>query len=267
MSNTRPSDSSSCTHPTAHFAHNATARGHPFRFRFISDSAVAGTTVGRPGAGQRLLQQREAKWDSLAATRDRESRSTGEVCGLTDYPVSPIFSETLAWDALGDTIAFSTGDFAIDVLAPGASRITLSRDTVRRTTTPALAAREVGEGQTVQIIGRKPCLVPAEMILEVAEIAEEVPAYEAITLAPNGFVWATRDMLIDEPAVADLYHMDHGFLRTVPLGSARPVAFLGPRLLVSVETDADDVPRVVAYHVPESLLALPTGSASFVGDP
>lgn len=91
--------------------------------------------------------------------------------------------------------------------------------------------------------------MPADMVLAFAEIALEVPAYSALTLDASGVIWATRVTLPDEPAVANLYDVHAGFLETVPLGSARPVAFLNDGRMISIERDRDDAPMLVAYSV------------------
>ena len=71
----------------------------------------------------------------------------------------------------------------------------------------------------------------------------------------RGHLWATRDVLSDEPMVADLFHIDSGFVRTMTLASARPVLFRRNGMMISVERDADDVPMIVAYRVPPAALA------------
>jgi hypothetical protein len=87
------------------------------------------------------------------------------------------------------------------------------------------------------------------MVLAVAEIAPEIPAYSALTIDAAGVIWATRVTLPDEPAIADLFDPETGFVETVPLGSARPVAFLHDGRMVSIERDRDDVPMLVVYTV------------------
>ena len=52
-----------------------------------------------------------------------------------------------------------------------------------------------------------------------------------------------------EPAIADVFDPETGYTGTVSLGAARPVAFLSRTLLVSLETDDDEVPVVRVYRV------------------
>jgi len=86
-------------------------------------------------------------------------------------------------------------------------------------------------------------------VLAVAEIAPEIPAYDALIIDAQGLIWATRVALPDEPALADLFDGQTGFVETVPLGSARPVAFLHDGRMVSIERDRDDVPMLVVYTI------------------
>ena len=126
---------------------------------------------------------------------------------------------------------------------------TLARDTPRRRATPALARRAVGKGYTMQLMGMHPCTVPAEMILAIAEIAKEVPAYSALAIAPRGRIWATRYVVPGDAAFADVYEERSGYVGTVPLGAARPVAFFADGRMISLEQDADGVPQIVVYEV------------------
>lgn len=93
------------------------------------------------------------------------------------------------------------------------------------------------------------------MLLEVAHIEPQMPAYSDLTLDTQGALWATRDVLSDEPSVADVFHLDSGFVTSVTLATARPAVFLRGGILISIERDEDDVPRIVAYRVPSSVLA------------
>lgn len=176
------------------------------------------------------------------------------VCNVIGYSVEPVFQPVLAWDARGDTIVSSTGEFTIVVRTPRAAPRALSRDTLRRPTDRALAARELGPGRSIQLQGRKPCTIPTDRLLEVAHIEPRMPAYTDLTLDARGYVWATRDVLSDEPTVADVFHLDSGFIRTVTLGTARPVLFLRNGTMIGIERDEDDVPTIVAYRVPASAL-------------
>lgn len=126
--------------------------------------------------------------------------------------------------ARGDTVVWSVGDFAITVSTPESRDRVLTRDTMRRATDRTLAARELGEGRSIQLHGRTPCTVPTASLLDVAHIEPDMPAYASLTLGTNGQLWATRDVLSYEPEVADLFHLDSGYHATVALGAARAVS-------------------------------------------
>lgn len=229
--------------------------GRPFRFRFRADSSIVGSTPPRTGGGMRLLADSAGAWQVLDSIPAGKTGMIESVCRVIGYTVEPVFHPVLAWDARGDTAVSSTGEFAITLRTPGAPPRVLARDTTRRPTDRALAERELGAGRSIQFRGQKPCTIPTEMLLEVAQVAPRMPAYTDLTLDTRGHLWATRDVLSDEPTVADLFHFDSGFVRTVTLGTARPVLFLRHGTMISIERDEDDVPLIVAYRVPQSVLA------------
>lgn len=224
--------------------------GRPFRFRFQSDTSVVGTTTPQRGGAARLLAGRDGAWQTLDSIPSARTGLIESVCNVIGYPVEPVFQPSLGWDARGDTIVSSVGEFAITVRTPGNGPRVLARDTTRRPTDRALAARELGPGRQIQFRGRKPCTIPTDQLLEVAQIEPRMPAYTDLTLDTQGQVWATRDVLSDEPTVADVFHLDSGFVTTLPLATARPVLFLRSGIMISIERDADDVPTIVAYRVP-----------------
>ncbi len=223
--------------------------GSPFRFRFRSDTSVVGSTPPRSNATVRLLVDSGGRWQTLDSIAPAETGEIELVCDVIGYPVEPVFHPLLAWDARGDTVISSVGEFSITVRTPNAPPRALTRDTTRRPTDRALAARELGPGRTMQLRGKKPCTVPTELLLEHAQIAARMPAYTHLTLDTRGHVWATRDVLSDEPPVADVFHLDSGFVKTVTLATARPVLFLRSGIMISIEHDAEDVPSIVAYRV------------------
>lgn len=224
-------------------------RSRPFRFRFLEGGAIVGTTSrADPKGAIRLLR------DSLDAWQELESIPFGKigvierVCRIIGHSVDPIFHPELAWDARGTILASSTGDFAIRIRDVATRRQhDLVRDTVRRSSNRELARQSLGAGRTLQLRGDRPCIVPADQILDVAEIEPEVPAYTAIAIDPQGYIWATREVIGSEPAEADLYDLERGFVRTIQLGNARPIAFLRGNVMLSIEHDELDVPRLVAY--------------------
>jgi hypothetical protein len=229
--------------------------GRPFRFRFRPDSSIVGNATPSAGDPARLLAGRAGQWTLLDSIPAGTTGMIESVCDVIGYPVEPVFHPQLAWDARDDLLVSSTGEFAITVRRGGDAPRILARDTARRETSRELAARELGPGRSIQIQGRKPCTVPTERLLEVAEIAPQAPAYTDLTLDHRGYVWATRDVLSDEPTVADVFHLDSGFVKTVTLGTARPALFLRNGLMISIERDEDDVPLIVAYRVAPSVLA------------
>ncbi len=233
------------------------AARRPFRFRFRPDGTVVGSSTPRRGGAMQLLVGSDSAWQALDSIPTASTGLIEEVCNVIGYAVEPVFQAQLAWDARGDTLVSSTGEFALSLRIGDAPPRVLARDTLRRGTDRALAARELGPGRSIQFQGRKPCTIPTAQLLEVAQIEPLMPAYSDLTLDTRGYAWATRDVLSDEPTVADLYRLDSGFVRSFLLASARPVLFLRNGTMLSIERDADDVPVLVAYRVPPEVYVAP----------
>lgn len=177
------------------------------------------------------------------------SRSTPPVCRLTDYPAGPVFAPSLLWAMRGNRVVAATGAFRISVFDAGVLVSELTRSTSIRRSTNDLARQHLGPGETIQLFGMPPCTVPTDLILSVAEIAETLPAYSALAIAPDNRIWATRYTVRGEAGIADIYHPERGYEGTVALGAVRPVMFLSGGEVVSLETDEEGVPVVAVYRV------------------
>lgn len=220
------------------------------QFRHLANGQGIGTSQRRDTV--RLVALREDALVPLMTLVLPPSRSTPPVCRLTDYPARPVFAPNLTWALRDNLLVASTGAFSLTVFEGTERRRTLARDTPRRRSTPALARQHLGPGETMQLLGERPCTIPAEMILSVAEVSPTLPAYEAVAIAPDNRIWATRFTVRAEPGVADVYDAVRGYLGSVPLGSAKPVAFLSTGELVSLEHDHEEVPQLVVYALRRS---------------
>ena len=215
-------------------------------------SLMGGAEVGPATRGRDTLALVHATGSSatvLATFRQPATRSTPPVCRLTDYPVRPVFAPSLLWAAIGPFVVVNTGSFEIAVFE-GTRRVrTLTRAATTRSTSPALARRHLGDGETIQLFGMPACTVPTSLILSVAEVAPVLPAYERLALAPDGRVWASRYVIRGEAGLVDVYDMQRGYEGTIAVGAARPVQFLPNGTMLSIEADDDGVPMLVAYRL------------------
>jgi hypothetical protein len=209
--------------------------------RFIAET-ISGDTV-------RLVIATETTREEFRHVVAMPTRSTPPVCHVTDYPVHPIFAPTLLWSYLGTTVAAAAGRFEIDLIEDGRLVRLLTRSRDLRRSTQALGRQHVGPGETFQVLGMRPCTVPAEMILKVAAVAPEIPAYQALAIAPDRRIWATRFAVRGEEGFADVYDPQSGYLGTIRLGAARPVAFLSNGDLVSIEGEWADQIQLVVYRI------------------
>lgn len=146
-------------------------------------------------------------------------------------------------------MAASTGGFEITVFRDGVRSVTLGRVAQRRRGTQALARTFLGSGLRIRVGGQAPCTIPADMLIAVGGVAPEIPAYESLVFDPDGRIWATHFFVQGDEARADVYDPHGGYLGTLSLGDARPIAFLGDGRLMSLEQDHDGVSRIVIYQV------------------
>jgi hypothetical protein len=215
--------------------------------RQLANGKVIAETIS--GDTVRLAIVTETARDEFRHVVEMPTRSTPPVCHVTDYPVSPVFAPTLIWSFLGTTVVAASGRFEIDLIEDGRFVRRFTRARELRRSTPALGRQHIGPGETFQIIGMPPCTVPAEMILKVAEVAKEIPAYQSLAIAPDRRIWATRFAVRGEEAFADIYDLAKGYEGTVRLGAVRPVAFLSNGDLVSIEGEWQDEIRLVVYGI------------------
>lgn len=174
---------------------------------------------------------------------------TARVCSTTGYEFNTLFSPTILFATAGSILAVTTGDGEVSFYRGDRHFSTHEHAFPRRRTNDAMARAHLGEGIRIQVQGMPPCTVPTALVLEAGELAPELPAYSSLAIDPDGVVWATRYAVGKEPAVADVFDSKTGYVGTVAVGAARPVAFLSRSLMVSLETDDDGVPVVRVYRV------------------
>lgn len=215
-------------------------------------SLGGGAEVGPASRGRdtmALVHAMDGTATVLATFRQPPARSTPPVCRLTDFPARPVFAPHLLWATGGQRVVANTFSFAISVFEGSRLVRTLSRAATTRRTTPALARRHLGDGEVIQLFGMPPCTVPTDLILSVAEVAPVLPAYERLAIAPDGRVWGTRYVIRGETGLVDVYDVERGYEGTLAVGSARPFAFLPNGTVLSLESDDDGVPMLVAYRL------------------
>ncbi|MCE9602742.1 MAG: 6-bladed beta-propeller [Gemmatimonadetes bacterium] len=213
----------------------------------LSDGSIVAFEARRDTA--RLVRVVGSQRERLATLPYPVRRSTPPVCNLTDYSTAPILSPSLLIASRDSSVAINTGGVKIELLR-GSRRVVFSRSgTNRRRASVETAKKFLGAGIVMRFPGMPECTVPADMLIAAGGVAEFVPMYSALAIDAQGRVWATRFSLAEEVALADIFDSARGYLGTVSLGSARPVAFLTDGSLVSLETTADEVPIVVVYRV------------------
>lgn len=205
----------------------------------------------RRGDSTLLLHRQGESTVEIASRANLSSRSVAATeCDLLDYPVRPIFAPEFLWDHGDGLIVLNVdGSFAVQFRHLGGRTWIARRSRAARPSTPALARERIGAGPNVSVSGGRPCRIPGSRILAAAEVRPTVPAYSRLLIAPDSVVWAVRYSLPSEPTQADLYSPRTGYLGTVSLGSVDPVSFRTDGAMISLELDADEIPRLVVYSV------------------
>lgn len=217
------------------------------QLRAVTDSSLIGLVQTTDSIALAILTDHRLR--TIASIEAPRRLGTVPVCSTTGYVFSTLFSPTILFATAGSALAFTAGDGEVSFYNGDRPHTTYEHAFPRRRTSDAMARAHLGEGIRIQVQGMPACTVPTEMILEAGELAPELPAYSSLAIDPDGMVWATRYAVGSEPASADLFHPETGYVGTVAIGAARPVAFLSRSLMVSLEADHDDVPVVRVYRV------------------
>lgn len=219
-------------------------------FRFLSDNSVVLLRSRRDSLT--LWSASASSVEVLAAITQLPAKSVSAgSCEITDYGARPVFSPHLLWAAQGNAIAINTeSSFTIRIHGGRYGETDLTRDAKPQRATAALAKQELGPGIPITLPGRdRPCFIDSDEVIRTAGFAPLVPAYRQLVFTSADTLWAVRYTLPGESRLADVFVLPGGYVGTVALGSASPVGARTDGSIVSIENDADDVPRLVVYRV------------------
>lgn len=195
-----------------------------------------------------LLAIREGGTDTIA-TMPRPQLVMKDY-GCVGLNIPPLFTPSLNWAALGDTMAVNAGaEYTLDVYEGSHRRASIRRDLAPRPVTRELALQEIGEERRISFGGGAECRIPAEKLVDTQGYAPVLPAIQTIRIDPARRLWVQRGHIKDEPTAIDVFHADGEYLGTLPPGTPFPAAFSPNGGIVTVEMDELDVPRVVVYRI------------------
>ena len=222
--------------------------GIPNNPQALSDSLFFFQTITPDSV--RLIRYTPTGWSVAQARSLPEPKLIAKnVCDLFEYRMPPLFTPSLVWANWGPDIVSSYGsEFTVEIGASTANARTFSAPAKPRRTTRQMAIDQLGPSRVV-VQGRPACNVPAERVIDAVGMAAELPAYQRLIAVSPTTLWAVRLALKGEATTADIYDRKTGYRGSIALGSARPVAFLANGTLLSLETNEDDVPLIVAYTV------------------
>lgn len=167
-------------------------------------------------------------------------------CPGYEVEAPPFFTPFLIWDADASTVVTVTGpEYRADMRRTGRPLLSVRRAIAPERLTARSAAENLPEDFVIPHLG---CTITRQELVRVRGFASHRPIITAVALGPEGELWVTRRAAgIDEFRV-DVFAGDGAYLGTLPAESPRPTAVRG-NYLVSIGTDAADVPSIAVYRV------------------
>ncbi len=169
-------------------------------------------------------------------------------CGMR-ITLPPLFAAEPLWASNGTRTAVVTGPEYSVLLFEGSrlARI-LRRPIGAEMVTPTVVERELGEGERWFAAGQE-CVVPPHEVTEARGHAALLPVVEALAVSPDGDVWVRRRVPASIERRIDLFDATGAYRGTLPGADAPfPVDFLPDGRVLTIETDALDLARVVVYR-------------------
>lgn len=233
-----------------------TAIGLPFWGPLLRHTRDGFLFTARGRTPENVLEYRLVHWnrdetDIIArAIRLEDHRADFPSCNLRQVTVSPLFSPALVWDSFDDLIAVNaTSNYIIDIYEGGRPALSIRRKVGLRPVDQGIARRQVGSGWSIPGLN---CTIPANEAVRGRGYAAHIPSIMAIAISPSGEIWVQRGKVSDEPVQIDVFAADGAYLGTLHPDSPFPAAFADSALIVTVEPDSMDVPRIALYRVVHS---------------
>ncbi|UCG85175.1 MAG: 6-bladed beta-propeller [Gemmatimonadota bacterium] len=174
--------------------------------------------------------------------------ATFEKCGVS-MPLQQVFVPELAWAAQPGIVAFgSSAEYSISFTEAGSVTRIVRREIEPMPASRELAMLQLGDGSPIEI--RRSCFIdPAEMLDE-RGYAETIPLIRTVFLGPSGELWVQR-FTVDRDAAApiDVFDGSGAYVGTLVRESFSPVLLLPGGRVGVVETDENDVQRLVVLSI------------------
>jgi hypothetical protein len=176
-----------------------------------------------------------------------------ESCGMALSGMAPLFSPKVVWDAWRDRAVARIGaSYQVDVFDRGRQVARYRRAVEPVEANRELAKRELGEGMRMMTpAGARECAW--DEVMEKRGVAEFVPAIRGVRVDPEGRIWISRGGPRPEPTPTDVLAADGTYLGTLPAEAPFPIGFLPDGRVLSVETDALEVERLVVYRIEDGV--------------
>lgn len=211
--------------------------------------ATRGPMADSDGVFFQLYRATPDDTTQLSTVRLPDARSIEyESCGVS-ISLPPVFADPPKWSSRGSRIALVQGpEYSVKLIENGDEVRHLRRPLEPLRANAEHAARELGEGEE-WVIGRRPCTVPPQEVIEQRGIAETVPLIGGVVVTTDGSVWVQRKVVGQSAGPVDVFDAGGEYSGTLPADTPWPVDFdEGDRMLVLEEDDLG-VQRVVVYRL------------------
>lgn len=197
---------------------------------------------------QRVLDFSQGDTITLLARNEPEARSVNVGCMTIGLP--PIYTQDVAWGANATRTAIAhASQYEIRIFEGGRLVGVWRRDIEPITTTPELAAVEVGGDSMRFQAGPNRCAISGRQAVESIGYAPYVPLIRDLLVAPDGRLFIQRRTRTPGETWVDIIAADGEYLGTLPAEFAFPAGFRDADEILTVELDSLDLRHINVYRV------------------
>lgn len=168
-------------------------------------------------------------------------------CGGVRMSLPPLFSAELPWASNGVRTAVAPGPhYSVWIFDDTTLVNVIRRDIEPEAVTPAVAEREIGEGEAWGVAGQE-CVVPPREVIEQRGYEPAVPVVEAVAVTPSRELWVKRRSPGTSVRSLDVFDDEGWYVHTVTPSPPFPIGFLPDGRFVTIETDSLDIQTVAVY--------------------
>jgi hypothetical protein len=200
----------------------------------------------------RLLRLGAADTTTLAETGE-PGMITYPGCRMS-VPGRPLFAPQIHWSSYGGVLAINgTPDYEISIYAGDERRRVIRREVepIEINRDDALDSHLARRGFRVTWPGNR-CEGGPEDVVEARGFARLLSPITAVSVRPDGQVWAGRQLELDEPKRIDVFDRSGRYLGTLSEGFPFPIAWQSEDEFITFGYSDVGVPYLVVHRIVES---------------